>query len=235
MTAPTRPVSPTGFDDRRLVAPLLVLTAATGLVDAVSVLGLGRVFTANMTGNVVFLGFALAGTPGYSAARSLVALAAFLAGAALGGGLTNRTGGRIEPVLHRALFTESGLLAIGGAAALALASDAALQYGLIVITGVAMGLRNAAMRKLAVADLTTTVLTLTLTGLGADSRLAGGASPRRIRRLGATAAMLTGAAIGAVLVLRAGLGPALLLTGGITLLTAVACWRTTRAHSPSSG
>src|SRR2546425_7365791 len=65
---------------------LLVLTVTTGLIDAVSVLGLGRVFTANMTGNVVFLGFALARVPGFSAVRSLAPLAAFLAGAVIGGG-----------------------------------------------------------------------------------------------------------------------------------------------------
>src|SRR2546428_13703982 len=66
---------------------LLVLTVTTGLIDAVSVLGLGRVFTANMTGNVVFLGFALARVPGFSLVRSLAALAAFLAGAVIGGRL----------------------------------------------------------------------------------------------------------------------------------------------------
>jgi uncharacterized membrane protein YoaK (UPF0700 family) len=56
-----------------------------------------------------------------------------------------------------------------------------------------MGLRNAAVRKLGVADLTTTVLTLTITGLAADSRLAGGDSPRWQRRSVAIAAMLAGA------------------------------------------
>src|SRR2546425_13218243 len=64
---------------------LLALTVTTGLIDAVSVLGLGRVFTANMTGNGVFLGFALARVPGFSVGRSLAALAAFLAGAVIGG------------------------------------------------------------------------------------------------------------------------------------------------------
>src|SRR5437879_4984827 len=72
---------------------LLVLTVTTGLIDAVSVLGLGRVFTANMTGNVVFLGFALARVPGFSAVRSLAALAAFLAGAVIGGRLGIRLDG----------------------------------------------------------------------------------------------------------------------------------------------
>ena len=55
--------------------PLLVaMTVVTGLVDAFSYLLLGHVFVANMTGNVVFLGFAVAGAPGFSIAASLVAL-----------------------------------------------------------------------------------------------------------------------------------------------------------------
>src|SRR2546430_17353570 len=72
---------------------LLVLTVTTGLIDAVSVLGLGRVFTANMTGNVVFLGFALARVPGFSAVRSLAALPAFPPGAGIGGRLGIRPHG----------------------------------------------------------------------------------------------------------------------------------------------
>src|SRR5438874_6766954 len=64
---------------------LLGLTLVTGLVDAFSYLLLGHVFVANMTGNVVFLGFALAGATGFSIAASLVALGSFVCGALLGG------------------------------------------------------------------------------------------------------------------------------------------------------
>src|SRR5437660_9660578 len=64
---------------------LLVMTAVTGLVDAVSFLSFGRVFTANMTGNVVLLAFAPAHVSGLSIARSLTALLAFLVGAIFGG------------------------------------------------------------------------------------------------------------------------------------------------------
>src|SRR5258706_9116017 len=64
---------------------LLGMTAVTGLVDAVSFLSLGRVFTANMTGNIVLLAFATARVSGLSIARSLTALLAFLVGAILGG------------------------------------------------------------------------------------------------------------------------------------------------------
>jgi uncharacterized membrane protein YoaK (UPF0700 family) len=66
-------------------AILLVLTSVTGIVDAVSYVALGHVFTANMTGNVVMLGFAIAGVRSLSAARSLAALFCFFAGATFGG------------------------------------------------------------------------------------------------------------------------------------------------------
>src|SRR5215471_1965742 len=65
-------------------AALMALTVVTGLVDSVCILRFG-VFTANMTGNVFFLGFALAGAPGYSVSRSSTSLVAFLAGAVIGG------------------------------------------------------------------------------------------------------------------------------------------------------
>ncbi len=70
---------------RLLLATLLALTVTSGLVDAVSYLGLGHVFTANMTGNVVLLGFAAAGASGFSATACLTSLGAFLAGAPLPG------------------------------------------------------------------------------------------------------------------------------------------------------
>jgi hypothetical protein len=74
----------------------------------------------------------------------------------------------------------------------------------------AMGVRNAAMRKLAVPDLTTTVLTLTVAGLAADSSFAGGTNPRWTRRAIAVVSMLGGAWLGAWS-LRFGLATALAL------------------------
>jgi uncharacterized membrane protein YoaK (UPF0700 family) len=64
----------------------------TGVVDAVSILRLGRVFVANMTGNVVFSAFALVGAPGFSLSASLAALGGFLVGALGGGAVTGRLG-----------------------------------------------------------------------------------------------------------------------------------------------
>ena len=89
---------------------LVVLTITTGLIDAISVLGLGRVFTANMTGNIVFLGFALAGVPGFSPSRSLIGLAAFLTGAVVGGRLGVRLDASRQRWLLIVALVESGLL-----------------------------------------------------------------------------------------------------------------------------
>ncbi len=170
---------------------LLSLTAVTGLVDAVSVLGLGRVFTANMTGNVVFLGFAAAGAPGLSLVRSGAALLAFVVGAAIGGRIGVPIGaGYVERPTSAALGLEAALLLAATGAALGAGPDLSVVpvrlYAVIALTGLAMGIRNAVVRKLAVPDLTTTVLTMTITGLAADSRrVAGGAvrraCPRRCR------------------------------------------------------
>lgn len=139
---------------------MLLLTVATGLVDAVSYLGLGHVFVANMTGNVVFLGFALAGAPGLSATASLVSLGSFLAGALVGG----RLGSRTSAHRGRLLALAAGAQTVLTAAAAATAAVGGADHALIVLLGLGMGLQNAAARRLGVPDLTTTVLTLTLTG-----------------------------------------------------------------------
>lgn len=222
--------APDAFE-RALPAVLLVMTAVTGLVDAVSFIALGRVFTANMTGNVVFIAFALAGVPELSAPRSLVALAAFLVGAVVGGRLMSRGGseGPARPALtgfglEVALLLGSAITAIGFGGS---AVEAPRIYALIVLTALAMGVRNAVVRKLAVPDLTTTVLTLTITGLGADSRLAGGARAHWQRRVGSILAMLVGAALGALLVRRS-VALTLALASAISACSAVRLRRARR-------
>jgi uncharacterized membrane protein YoaK (UPF0700 family) len=196
-------VSRTGPPDasRPLVVALLGLTFVTGVIDAVSFLGLGRVFTANMTGNVVFLGFALGGTAESSVGRSVAALCAFASGSVVGGRLTIKRQRTSAGHLLIAMYAEVLLLCLAGGAALIAggAMSAAGAYQVIVLTAMAMGLRNAVVRRLAVPDLTTTVLTLTLTGLAADSGLAGGAAPRSGRRMLSILTMCGGAVVGTLL------------------------------------
>ncbi|MFF2012319.1 YoaK family protein [Streptomyces sp. NPDC058195] len=201
---------------------LLTLTVVTGLVDAVSYLGLGHVFVANMTGNVVFLGFALVGAPGLSALASVVALVAFLTGALAGGALGRRYTAHRGRLLKAATAVQTLLFVVAVVAASVTAGQvtAGVQYTLVVSLGAAMGVQNAVARRLGVPDLTTTVLTLTLTGLAADSAVAGGAGPRAGRRILSVLAMFLGALGGAALVLNGHLVLTLALSA---LLLAVVC------------
>jgi uncharacterized membrane protein YoaK (UPF0700 family) len=184
--------------------PLLVgLTFVTGLVDAFSYLVLGHVFVANMTGNVVFLGFALVRTPGFSIMASIVALVSFWSGAFVGGKVGVRFGqnrgaapgdGHVPAGRPRGPGRDPGRgerePGLGG-----------YRYPLVLILALAMGIQNATARKLAVPDLTTTVLTLTITGIAADPSGPGGAGSSSGRRVVSVASMLVGALIGAVFVL----------------------------------
>ncbi|MFI6434185.1 YoaK family protein [Streptomyces sp. NPDC050759] len=207
----------------RLVVVLLGLTVVSGLIDAVSYLGLEHVFTANMTGNVVVLGFAAAGAPGFSVAHTLTSLASFVVGAMAGGRVAVRLGGGSRRTWARlTLAVEAVLLGISAVVAFAAPGATATAYTLIAVTAFAMGLRNATVRKLGVPDLTTTVLTMTLTGLAADSRAGGGHGIRSTRRTASVIAMVAGASLGAWLVLHHGLGIPLAIAAGLVAVLAVA-------------
>jgi uncharacterized membrane protein YoaK (UPF0700 family) len=214
-----------GRDSRQgPLPPLLVLmTVVTGLVDAFSYLALGHVFVANMTGNVVFLAFALAGAHGFSIPASVAALGAFGVGALASGRLGWRLAahrGRFLGVAAagQALFLVAGvvLAAQGGSPV-----PTGYRYGLIVVLAVSMGIQNGTARKLAVPDLTTTVLTLTLTGISADSAVVGGSGSRAGRRLVSVTAMLAGAVVGATFVVRAHIVYPLVIALGILVAVAV--------------
>jgi len=218
-SGPPPRVTEEGLSDLLLVA----LAFGAGAVDAISYLGLGRVFTANMTGNIVLLGFGIARAGGLPVVSPIVSLAAFVVGSGVGGALGRRMADRHPEHVSYALGLEGSLLA--GAAILAgatnphpagFAADAT-----IALMAAAMGIRNATARRLAVPDLTTTVLTMTITGLAADSTLAGGTGKGSLRRVSAVVAMLAGAVAGALL-LRTGLTLPLAVAAAVALATCVA-------------
>jgi uncharacterized membrane protein YoaK (UPF0700 family) len=192
-----------GHDLGPLPLLLITLTVATGMVDAVSFLAFGRVFVANMTGNVVFLGFALAGASGLSAPASLAALAAFLLGALVGGRIAESCAEHRGRHLRTATTVALGpmLIAVAIAAVVGQPVSGGARYALIVPLALAMGIQNATARSLAIPDLTTTVLTMTLTGIAADSRLAGGKGAQLARRSVSVVAMFAGALISGLLVI----------------------------------
>jgi uncharacterized membrane protein YoaK (UPF0700 family) len=215
-----------------LAALMLVLTVLTGVVDAVSILSLGRVFVANMTGNVVFIGFAVAGASGFSLSASLSALAGFLVGAAVGGFLVDRIGshrGRVVAVVAGGELVLI-LAALVGAAVAGDALSTGDKVAIAALLALAMGAQNAAVRQLKVFDLTTTVLTMTLTGLASDLRERDRFAI--IRRLLAVAAMLVGAIAGAWLVLQVSNAAALALAAALLAIVVVAAIAGSRAPAP---
>jgi len=148
-------------------------------------------------------------------------LGAFSAGAFLGGRLAARLGhhrGRLLVVgaLEASLVSVSVVFV----AAAREPGAGATRYVLIVVLSVSMGAQNAAARKLAIADLTTTVLTLTITGISADSRWAGGSGSKAGRRLVSASSMFVGALVGALLVLKVSRVAAVIV--GLSVLVAIA-------------
>ena len=220
---------------RPLKAVLIGLTFVTGMVDAITYLGLGHVFAGNMTGNVVLLGFALVGADQISVGGSLVSLAAFLVGATLGGRLARE----LEKTQHRWIVTSLGLesVLLGAAMLSAHFLPTTGDHVTVSLLALAMGMRTATARRIAIPDLATTVLTLTLTGLAAETQVPGSAPGVVGRRLAAVAAMLLGAATGALVLRGGGEAAAIGVALGLVLLgTAgyLATLRSTRPLAPHS-
>ncbi len=186
---------------RHTVLALLLLTFATGLIDAVSVLVLGHVFVANMTGNVIFLGFWFVPHSGVDLTAAVVAFISFVFGAVIGGRFARHLDYEVRVWLTAALGTEVVVLTILAA----LAGTGVLSYHgsgrLILIAGLAMvfGAQNVAARRFGIPELSTTVLTATIVGIGSDSRLAGGTGEREKLRFGVVLTMCGGAVVGATL------------------------------------
>jgi uncharacterized membrane protein YoaK (UPF0700 family) len=223
-------------DDRQgpLMPMFIALTFVTGVVDAASYLKFGHVFVANMTGNIVFLGFALAGAQGLSAITSMVALGSFLVGAFAGGYIGVRNASNRGHILRAASTTQLTLVAIALILALVVSEplDSASRYALLVPMALAMGVQNAAAQRIAVPELTTTVLTRTVTGIASEAGFIGGPGSKFGRRGLAVAAMLLGALIGAVLVLNVAIAAAFAVAGAIVLAVAIAAHLLSGAQAP---
>ena len=212
--------------------PLLVaLTMVTGLVDAFSYLVLGHVFVANQTGNVVFFAFALAGVGGFSATASVAAIGCFALGALGAGRLGRFLAARRELLLGVTAGIQAIIVAetVTMTALTPIPIPVGLRYALIASLSLTMGAQNATARKLAVPDLTTTVLTLTITGIAADSPLAGATGAHLARRLISVAAMFLGALAGALLVLHVHIVYPLVIA--LVILAAVAVIAVARASN----
>ncbi|OBB94738.1 YoaK family protein [Mycobacterium sp. 852002-40037_SCH5390672] len=192
----TSPVS-----ERWTVAALLLLTFATGLADSISILVLGHVFVANMTGNVIFLGFWLAPSTSIDLTAVAVALPTFICTTIVSGRLSRQFGLRARLWITTVLAAEIVLLA----ALSVLAGTGVLRYHdsskliMIGILAVTFGLQHSSARQFGIQELSTTVLTSTIVSFGLDSRLAGGTGERQRLRIGVVATMCAGAFFGATM------------------------------------
>lgn len=213
----TSPVS-----ERLTVTGLLLLTFATGLVDAISVLVLGHVFVANMTGNVIFLGFWFVPHSGVDMTAAVVAFVLFLAGTVLGGRFARHLEHDTRRWVTVALAVECVVLATLSI----LAGAGVLRYHdntkLILIAGlaIAFGSQNATARQFGIQELSTTVLTSTIVGIGVDSRLAGGTGQREKLRYSVVLTMCAGAVVGATMS-RFAVAPVIALAAALVATTAV--------------
>ncbi|OUM40985.1 DUF1275 family protein [Arthrobacter agilis] len=209
--------------DRLHLWLMLSLTFSTGVIDAVGYLGLDRVFTGNMTGNVVLLGMAFTGGTGLPVLRPALALAFFMVGAALAGRVLRKGpegwSGRTSSTL---LTVALGLTALAVYVALVdVQAEEVLGSITTSVLATMMGIQAATAKRLKVAEITTVVVTSTITGLASDSRLAGGKSPFWARRFSAIALIMAGAVIGALTLkvdLWLGVAVSALLSAVVTLL-----------------
>ena len=192
-------------DQARLhLALMLVLTFSTGVVDAIGYLGLDKVFTANMTGNVVILAMGLTGQDDLPIVGPIVALAGFVIGATVAGRFLRG----VPKGWHRrdtwVLSIVAGLLLIALAPTAFITStpaDPALGLPVTALLAVAMGMQAGAARHIAVTDVTTVVITSTLAALAFDSRLGRSTGQTWFRRLAAVTLLALVALSGAALLL----------------------------------
>ncbi|MFG2874236.1 YoaK family protein [Streptomyces sp. NPDC048337] len=224
-----------------LVGLMIVLTVVTGLIEAVSLLALGPVFTAMQTGNVLFLAFGLARQGNLPALSAALSLAAFAAGAVFGARLESVAEARGWRWLGLGLYCEAALLLAGAAAGWSVTP----RYGNpgaphLAVTGLlatAMGIRTVTSMRVNVPGLPTTLVTRSMTALIGSSALGrdsafGYGTGAWARRAMAVLAMFAGG-LGGALLLRAGwtVGELLLPAAAVVLAVALAHRTLPRLHT----
>jgi len=226
------------LDDHGVRDALLVaLTFSTGAIDAISFLVLGKVFSAFMTGNIVFLGFELGGAAGPSTWRTVASIGAFAVGAALGTRLVAPTAGahavwprRVTAALAAGAVAQTVFLVVWlvvGGHPSSVSADV-----LIAVSALAMGLQTAAVFSLGVRAVFSTAATATWTALMGDLGAWSQTRDERRRLASVLVALLAGAVAGAILVVDARAWAALL---PLTVSASVVAVAASRLHPAPSG
>jgi uncharacterized membrane protein YoaK (UPF0700 family) len=211
-----------------LPAMLLALTVLAGILDAVSILRLGGVFVATMTGNLVFLGLAAAGARGFAVSSSALALGGFVIGVLIGGRVIEASQAHRGLALRNVLAVKLSLASVVTVTAIATGPNfsTGVRDTIVVLLAMSMGAQLAVIRYLKVPDLLTVVLTMTITGVLAE-RKRGWRDPAMMRRGFSILAFAVGAVCGGLLVVHAGTATALAV--GLAILVGVS----TAAHRSS--
>jgi uncharacterized membrane protein YoaK (UPF0700 family) len=227
---------PNSHVERRLVPLLLLLTGVSGLVDAASYLNLGHVFVANLTGNIVFVGFALAGATSLSLQSSAVAIGSFLVGALAAGRLARRLERGHLGLLRIMTAAQCVIVLMGIAIGLASPPSTGVTASAVVaLLSAAMGVQSATTTRLKIPGFNSTVaLTTMLSTLAAESQWAGGSGAHNARRLLAIASMFGGGLVGAVLTLRTVWLAPLVVAAFLLAVTSVASGRGGPLPGPSA-
>ena len=208
---------------------------STGAIDAVSYLALDRVFTGNMTGNVLFIGFALVGVAGIPLLNNVIALAGFICGSIISGRIIGHSHPKGLPAASAITLAAGAVIAVVLAAVWLAVVDLP-EWALLVVTFVlanVMGAQVTAVKPIGNSDVTTIVVTNTVANLARESRLGGGAGQRWLPRLLAVVAMGVGAAVGAGIIGWLGGPAALLAAAAIFALGALVLFLTSRASTPT--
>jgi uncharacterized membrane protein YoaK (UPF0700 family) len=215
--------------DGPLPAMLVALTVLAGIVDAASILRLGHVFVATMTGNLVFVGVAVAGAKGFAVSPCLLSIGGFIVGALSGGRACSAARGHRGRALRNVLGLKLVLATVVTALIVAVSGNpgAGTRDVAVVLLAMSMGCQLAAIRYLKVPDLLTVVLTLTIIGALTEHGL-GPFHPVVLRRAISVLAFIVGAITGGLLVVDVGLAAALGL--GLAIIVSVAI----AAHLASS-
>lgn len=219
----SRSSAPAAYAQRHLhLWLMMVLTVVTGALDAVGYLGLDRVFTGNMTGNVVILGMGIAAEDDLPVAGPLIALLGYLVGAAVAGWLVRRRPRGWNSLVSTAVFVNAAVLVVAAAVLVAAPEAGGSLIGVAVaaVIAVVMGSQASVARFLAVTDMTTVVVTSTITSYASETLLAGGLMPLKHRRLWAVVAIFGGALAGA-LIMKLHISIPVFLAAAATLIVGV--------------
>ncbi len=187
--------------DRHCTELMIITTFATGIIDAIGYLGFDKIFTANMTGNVIVLGMGLSGSDELPVAGPLIALISFTLGAATAGLCLRKVRGGWTAPICAMFLAETVLLGLVGVLLMLAPPQigSPAMHAFTFALAFLLGAQAAAARKVGVKDVTTVVVTSTITSLAAESWSANTTVAQTLRRIGAVAALSAGAVCGGLL------------------------------------